>query len=82
MGTKTHHTHLTIRTIRTIVAFAAAVALLGIGGGAQARQDAGTPVATDLDPVCGLARVDHQFVACDNLTGNGVAAPLWIPELR
>jgi len=25
--------------------------------------------------------VDRQLVRCDNLTGGGVAAPLWVPEL-
>ena len=30
---------------------------------------------------CVLLRVGTQFVACDFLTGNGVPAPGWIPEL-
>ena len=30
--------------------------------------------------VCPLERVGTQFVRCDNLTGNGVPAPLFIPE--
>jgi hypothetical protein len=29
---------------------------------------------------CWLQRVGTQMVRCDNLTGNGVAAPLWMPE--
>ena len=29
---------------------------------------------------CWLQRVGTQLVRCDNLTGNGVAAPLWMPE--
>lgn len=29
---------------------------------------------------CSLERIGTQFVACDNLTGNGVRAPSWIPE--
>ena len=29
---------------------------------------------------CWLARVGTQFVRCDNLTGNAVRAPRWVPE--
>ena len=29
---------------------------------------------------CLLERIGTQFVLCDNLTGNGVRAPSWIPE--
>jgi hypothetical protein len=30
---------------------------------------------------CPLTRVGTQFVRCDNLTGAGVSAPPWVPEL-
>jgi hypothetical protein len=30
---------------------------------------------------CPLRRLGDQLVRCDNLTGAGVAAPSWIPEL-
>jgi hypothetical protein len=30
---------------------------------------------------CPLRRIDRQLVRCDNLTGDGVPAPLFIPEL-
>ena len=30
---------------------------------------------------CVLKRISSQLVRCDNLTGAGVSAPLWIPEL-
>jgi hypothetical protein len=30
---------------------------------------------------CPLQRIGTQFVRCDNLTGAGVPAPEWIPEL-
>jgi len=45
------------------------------------------PVATrkiifpDSPLRCPLLRIDRQLVRCDNLTGAGVAAPLFIPEL-
>ena len=29
---------------------------------------------------CWLQRVGTQLVRCDDLTGNGVKAPLWVPE--
>lgn len=29
---------------------------------------------------CPLTRVGTQFVKCDDLTGNGVSAPGWVPE--
>lgn len=54
-----------------------------------ASQDAGPPIvpatatATDDDrdrDRCSIARVGDQYVACDNLTGNGVPAPAWVPE--
>jgi hypothetical protein len=31
---------------------------------------------------CALQRIDTQLVRCDNLTGAGVSAPLFIPELQ
>ena len=51
---------------------------------AAARQDPGQ-VATPAPPTtatyfCSIERVGTQFVACDNLTGNGVPAPAWVPE--
>lgn len=50
---------------------------------ASARQDPG-----QLDPpsratnahFCAPERVGTQYVACDNLTGNGVPAPTWVHE--
>lgn len=45
------------------------------------------PVATrkitfpDSSLPCPLRRIDRQLVRCDSLTGAGVAAPLFIPEL-
>ena len=33
-----------------------------------------------LNHTCWLARVGTQYVRCDNLTGNAVQAPLWVPE--
>ena len=33
-----------------------------------------------INHACWLARVGTQFVRCDNLTGNAVPAPRWVPE--
>ena len=30
---------------------------------------------------CALARVDTHFARCDYLTGAGVPAPVWVPEV-
>jgi hypothetical protein len=48
---------------------------------ATARQDVGSPrLAAVPASTCQLARVGTQFVKCDDLTGNGVPAPAWVPE--
>lgn len=52
---------------------------------ASARQDAGPRSATVKqtrvsDLSCPLTRVGTQLVRCDNLTGHGVPAPLWVRE--
>ena len=36
---------------------------------------------SDSSLPCPLRRIDHQLVRCDNLTGAGVPAPPFIPEL-
>jgi hypothetical protein len=49
---------------------------------AAARQDPGQidPPSQATTYFCTLERVGTQFVACDNLTGNGVPAPGWVHE--
>ncbi|QGN57773.1 hypothetical protein [Nostocoides sp. HKS02] len=32
------------------------------------------------DDICPLTRLGTQLVRCDNLTGNGATAPLWVPQ--
>ena len=71
----------TRRTITTIAL--ASLLLLGTGSlPATARQDAGPIVVHAIpdDGRCSLTRVGTQFVKCDDLTGNGVSAPGWIPR--
>jgi hypothetical protein len=38
-------------------------------------------VAFTIDRDCPLRRIDRQLLRCDNLTGAGAPAPLFIPEL-
>lgn len=35
---------------------------------------------TSTSTSCSLQRVGTQFVRCDDLTGNGVPAPEWVPQ--
>ncbi len=69
---------------RTLVPIGALLALPLLAPPATASQDPG-PAArptttTTLPGGCPLERVATQFVRCDLLTGNGVAAPHHIPE--
>lgn len=50
---------------------------------AAARPDPGDTGADpiDLHQYCPLMRVDTQLIRCDDLTGAGVPAPLFIPGL-
>ena len=61
------------------------VSLVLVAGGAttaSARPDPGEsrviPVETSSHH-CLLERVGTQYVRCDDLTGNGVPAPVWVP---
>jgi len=83
------HTYPHTDTLHRALAATAAVLLtLGLSAGPSfASQDAGPPVVAaaatataDDRERCPIARVDDQYVACDNLTGNGVQAPAWVPE--
>jgi hypothetical protein len=66
----------------------ALLSLLVMAGGAPtaaAKPDPGGPEAvstTRLHEYCPLRRVDTHLVRCDHLTGAGVSAPLFIPELN
>jgi hypothetical protein len=66
---------------RALAPIAAALVLISLGAMPSfARSDLGTHIPRpDQAAGCKLQRVGTQFVRCDNLTGNGVAAPEWIP---
>ena len=70
-------TRQTSRRILTAVALATVIPLTA-GVSAQARPDAGPDRAPGNDH-CELQRLGTQLVRCDDLTGNDVSAPLWIP---
>jgi hypothetical protein len=69
--------------VRYIPALGASVILLLAGGPSSATAAAPTPGSSPAISTngCLLRRIDTQLVVCDNLTGAGVRAPLWIPEL-
>ena len=75
----------TRRTHRAWGVVAATTFVVALGAlPAAARQDAGRidPPATSSTAIyfCTPERVGTQYVACDNLTGNGVPAPAWVHE--
>ena len=77
-----------ISVYRIAATLALSAALAGTGGlPVEARPDDGrnpnTPrvVAFEIDHDCPLRRIDRQLLRCDNLTGAGVPAPLFISEL-
>ena len=73
----TVHQHSVIYTTATALLLGAALVTP-----AAARQDAGpAPEQHRTSTSCPLTRVGTQLVRCDNLTGNGVSAPRWIPQL-
>jgi hypothetical protein len=67
---------------RGLPVLATSILVIGIGAlPAAARQDQGTAKpAAAATYFCAPQRVGTQFVACDNLTGNGVPAPAWVDE--
>ena len=70
----------TSRIARSICIAATTAALVGVGSAAQARTDPGPPPTAPYFLHRPLERVGTQFVRGDDLTGNGVRAPLWISE--
>jgi hypothetical protein len=69
---------------RYAAAAAAATLLTGLAAtSAAARPDPGEPIPVRFSSYanCSLNRIDTQLVRCDNLTGAGVVAPAYIPEL-
>jgi hypothetical protein len=75
---------------------AATPILIALGAGLMLAASTGTPAwgipepgpapaahsDTSFATRCELQRVGTQFVRCDDLTGAGVPAPSFVPELR
>jgi hypothetical protein len=71
------------RSLHQLTGTTAVILLLVLGASpASAHVDPGQDVRTHTDPPssCPLERVGTQFVKCDDLTGNGVPAPAYIPS--
>lgn len=72
------------RTHRLLAAASVPLAIMGFGASSStALPDPGPPAAAIYvrsDHGCLLERVGQQFTRCDDLTGNGVPAPPWIPQ--
>ncbi len=66
---------------RTLTLLSAAALALAISAPAHAQQLPG-PGVRSAKSSCPLERIGAQLVRCDRLTGNGVSAPLYIPEQR
>jgi hypothetical protein len=78
MSSSSHPRHIQ----RALTPAAAALVLLGLAvTPAAAHPEAGAPVVhAQYRNDCPLRRVGTQFVRCDDLTGNNVPAPAYIPE--
>ena len=80
---------INFRIARTATTTAILIMLAGSAAMPAAARplDPDPPVATrkitfsDSSWRCPLLRIDRQLIRCDNLTGAGVSAPLFIPEL-
>src|SRR4029450_11467360 len=74
---------------RLAMTLAVSAALSGVGAlpavagpdDGRARPGPHRIVVLNADQNCPLRRLDRQFVRCDNLTGAGVPAPSYVPEL-
>jgi hypothetical protein len=67
---------------RCSAAAAAATIIAGLAASsAAARPDPGDTIPPRYSSPCLLSRVDTQLVKCDDLTGGGIPAPVWVPEL-
>ena len=76
---------ITSTHLRTGSVIAIAMILAAAASPAGAFNQAGAPRSATISMLnsgnCPLERVGTQFVRCDNLTGDGVPAAAWVPEL-
>ncbi|WP_270889803.1 hypothetical protein [Pedococcus sp. 5OH_020] len=74
------HSHIRRSSLHAPVLAAAIIFALGSPSPAMARQDPGPRLPTATRTACPVERIGSQIVRCDDLSGNGVAAPLWLPQ--
>ena len=77
-------TRITVLARWSTAAAAAALLAAFAAAPAAARPDPGPPSTSQFpsnSAECPLSRIGTQLVRCDYLTGGGVTAPVWIPEL-
>lgn len=69
-------------SVRALTAAAAALTIAGLSAApSTARPDPGLrPASVSSENQRLLERVAQQYIRCDDLTGNGVPAPDWIPQ--
>jgi hypothetical protein len=68
------------RRLVLAILFASAF-VLPVAGAAGAGQDPGPlNIPADSPLLCTVERVGTQIVRCDDLSGNGVSAPLYLDE--
>ena len=78
---------ISISRLAMTLAVSAALSGVGVLPAAAGPDDGRTGpgahriVVLNADQNCPLRRLDRQFVRCDNLTGAGVPAPSYVPEL-
>jgi hypothetical protein len=71
---------VTVGVLVTTVAVAGPAAAILHPGPAPAILAAEAAAAATVPRHCMLERVEAQLVRCDDLTGNGVTAPWYIPK--
>jgi hypothetical protein len=73
-----------LRILAPVATTATALLLVVVGAApVSARPDPGETRVSHIETStvqCLLERVGAQYVRCDDLTGNGVPAPAWVPE--
>ncbi|KGN42227.1 hypothetical protein [Knoellia aerolata] len=72
-----------IQRTAVVATATSALLLLSATPAAFARPEPGPRTVTDIGTSvqhCLLQRAGTQYVRCDDLTGNGVPAPTWVPE--
>jgi hypothetical protein len=76
-----NRTQLLARCAAAAAAATMVAGLAAIPAAARPHEGDTIPIRFSDDDRCRLMRIGTQLVKCDNLTGAGVEAPPWVPEL-